>query len=529
MGIYLNPGNQVFSRIVNSGEYVDKSGLLRYTNSLCDGVKPYLASIRPRRFGKSMAASMVSAYYGRGCDSRPIFEGLEIAGDLSFDRHLNKYDVISLDIQEMRSWYLQEKDRGSMTPLDYIRGKVLAELREAYPEQVGDGVSHVADALALVNQATGSQFVVVIDEWDCFFREDKDDVRLIGDYITFLRSLFKGRQSDQFIKLAYITGILPIKKYGTQSALNNFRELTMIAPGAIAEYVGFTEKEVRSLCKQHKMSFAEMRRWYDGYYLDKIGHVYSPNSVMEAIDNDDFQNYWSRTETYESLKMYIEMDFDGLRQKVIDMLGGGRCKIITQAFQNDMTTFNSADDVLTLLVHLGYLAYDGKTKEVFIPNEEVRDTFVLSVMDKGWGDVFKAIQESEKLLAATLAMDEEMVAAMVQDAHMRNSSSLVYNNEISLASVIRVAYYSAAKDYTLVRELPSGEGFADMAFVPRRRSKKPAMLVELKWDKSAEGALDQIKAKKYSAALKEYEGNILLVGIGYDKADKKHHCKIERA
>lgn len=529
MGLYLNPGNETFASIVANDVYVDKTGLIAYMNGRIGKAKHLIASSRPRRFGKTMAVQMLTAYYSKGCDSKNVFTGLEIAGDSSFEKHLNKYEVISLDIQEMRSVYLQIKDKKGNSLIDYIQEEVLNELREAYPSCIDSSCSVIAQALSRINEDTGSQFVILIDEWDCFFREEKENKALLDEYIILLRSLFKGKQADRFVKLAYITGILPIKKYGTQSALNNFRELTMISPGGIAKYIGFTEKEVRTLCKGSELSFSMMKKWYDGYCLGQTGHVYSPNSVMEALDNEEFQNYWSQTETYEDLKMYIEMDFDGLRQKVVDMLGGGRCRVVTQAFQNDMTSFKSASDVLTLLVHLGYLAYDSRTKEVFIPNEEVRDTFVLSVMDgSGWGDVYNAIQDSEKLLAATLAMDEGAVAEMIRDAQMKNSSSLVYNNEISLASVIQAAYYTAAKDYNLIRELPAGEGFADMVFLPKRRSRKPALLIELKWDKSAEGAISQIKNKKYVAAFKEYTGNLLLVGINYDKKTKEHQCRIEK-
>lgn len=566
MGLYLNPDNSDFMTIASSGEYVDKSGLLSYLNGRIGKPRPFVVSTRPRRFGKSMAASMITAYYGKNCDSRSIFDCLEIAGDPSYEAHLNKYDVISLDIQEMRSGFLQDKTTILTSPLDYIQDKVLQELRRTYPEYVSEKVSYLAEALTNINQGTGCQFVIVIDEWDCFFREEKNNLDLIEKYIIFLRSLFKGKEANRFNKLAYITGILPIKKYGTQSALNNFSELTMVEPDGIAPYIGFTEDEVKTLCEQNHASFVKMQRWYDGYIFDQsdhlagksnemkddfasdeefdidnaekaeqnkpnvLMHVYSPNSVMEAIHNRKFQNYWSQTETYEDLKTYIEMDFDGLRQKVVDMLGGGRCKIVTNSFQNDMTSFKSASDVLTLLVHLGYLAYDSATKEVFIPNEEVRETFELSVMEGGWNEVAEAIRNSEQLLAATLAMDEITVAKLLRKVHKDNSTSLVYNNEISLASVIQVAYYTASREYNLVRELPAGEGFADMAFIPKKASRKPVLLIELKWDKSAEGALEQIKDRQYDTAtvLKEYKGNMLLVGINYDKKTKEHQCKIEK-
>lgn len=529
MGLYLNPGNEIFAELVQADTYVDKTGLIAYMNGCMGKAKHLIASSRPRRFGKTWAAQMLTSYYSKGCDSREVFNNLEIAKDKTFEQHLNKYDVISLDIQWMRSVAIGKIQEGeNTTVLGYIQSEVLKELRQEYPQHVNEKENSVAAALANINQETKKKFIIIIDEWDCVFREDKENFTLQAEYINFLRSLFKGGPADRFVKLAYITGILPIKKYGTQSALNNFRELTMTSPGGIAKYIGFTEAEVRVLCKEHDMPFSEMKRWYDGYYLNRVGHVYSPNSVMEAINNEEFQNYWSQTETYESLKVYIEMDFDGLKQRIVEMLGGVRIKIEVGSFQNDMTTFHCADDVLTLLIHLGYLAYDSKTEEAFIPNEEVRSAFVLAIRNRGWDEVYKAIENSEKLLKATLAMNETAVAKMLQDVHMQNSSSLVYNNEVSLASIIQLAYYTAAKEYTIIRELPAGEGFADMVFLPKRASKKAALVVELKWDKSVEGAIDQIKEKKYVAALEEYKGNILLVGINYDKKTKEHQCKIEK-
>lgn len=236
----------------------------------------------------------------------------------------------------------------------------------------------------------------------------------------------------------------------------------MVSPRQMAEYVGFTEAEVKELCKKYDMLFKEMQRWYDGYYFERTGHVYSPNSVIEAIDSREFGNYWSGTETHESLMMYIAMDFDGLRQMIVDMMGGLRSHVDVEAFQNDITSFNSADDVITLLIHMGYLAYDNKTKEVFIPNEEVRSAFLRAIKNDGWDEVIKAVNASDALLRATLAMDERTVEKMIQEVHMQNTSSLVYNNEISLSSVIALAYYSACRDYVLIREMPAGNGFSDI-------------------------------------------------------------------
>ncbi len=529
MGIYLNPGNEQLAVSVNSELYVDKTELIKYTNSRIGKDRPLICSSRPRRFGKTMAVTMLSAYYSKGCNSERLFTGLKISRNEFFKTHLNKYNVIFLDIQWMYGNALEEIKRSSCVKVvSYIQEQVISELREEYPECVQDTDISLPSVLAKINVMTKEQFIIIIDEWDCLFREDKYNEGLQKEYINLLRGLFKGTPSGAFLKLAYITGILPIKKYGTQSALNNFREHTMISPRQMAEYVGFTEAEVKTICKEHDMQFKEMQQWYDGYYFEKIGHVYSPNSVIEAIDSREFGNYWSRTETYESLMTYIAMDFDGLKQLIIDMLGGQRCSIDVESFQNDITSFKSADDVITLLIHMGYMAYDSKTKTVFIPNDEVRSVFLRAIRNDGWEEVIKAINASEALLKATLAMNEKVVAQMIQEVHMQNSSSLIYNNEISLSSVIALAYYSACRDYTLIREMPAGNGFADMVFLPKRASLNPALVVELKWDRTAKGAISQIKSKNYVSALKEYKGNILLVGVNYEKKTKKHQCRIEK-
>lgn len=529
MGIYLNPGNEQFAVSVNSELYVDKTELIKYTNSRIGKDRPLICSSRPRRFGKTMAVTMLAAYYSKGCNSEKLFAEFKISQNEFFKKHLNKYNVLLLDIQWMYGNALEEMKRNPFIKIvSYFQEQVIGELKKEYPECVQDTDISLPSVLANINAITKEQFIIIIDEWDCLFREDKNNEQLQKEYINLLRGLFKGTPSGAFLKLAYITGILPIKKYGTQSALNNFREHTMVSPRQMAEYVGFTEIEVKDLCKEHGMPFKEMQRWYDGYFFEAVGHVYIPNSVIEAVDSSEFGNYWSRTETYESLMTYIAMDFDGLRQLIVDMLGSQRCSIDVESFQNDITSFNSADDVITLLIHMGYLAYDNSAKEVFIPNEEVRSVFLRAIKNDGWDEVIKAVNASDALLRATLAMDERTVEKMIQEVHMQNTSILVYNNEISLSSVIMLAYYSACKDYVLIREMPAGNGFSDMVFLPKRTSSKPALVLELKWDKTAEGAISQIKKKKYVSALKEYKGNILLVGINYEKKSKKHQCRIEK-
>lgn len=520
MGMYLNLGNAGF-RSVRKGLYVDKSGLIAFINGTLGTEDKLTCVSRPRRFGKSFAAKMLCAYYDRSCDSRLLFEDLKIAKDVSFYKYLNKFDVIYLDI----TWFISTCDDIKNT-VKYLQEQVMNELIGEYPYVESE--QSLPMMLSKINEASGRKFIFIIDEWDALFREAKGETDLQKEYLQLLRGLFKSSQTDKMIEAAYMTGILPIKKYGTQSALTDFREYTMLMPKMLAEYVGFTEAEVKSLCEEYHTEFEEAKKWYDGYSFRKLSSVYNPNSVIQAVKNEEFGDYWTETETYESLKKYIGMNFDGLRESIITMLGGYRCKINTRTFQNDMASLKSKDDVLTLLIHLGYLGYDSEKKEVYIPNQEVADEFKNAVEYSGWEGISDALKTSDCLLEATLSGEETVVAQILDKVHEENTSVLAYHNELALSCVITIAYYVAQKDYSLVRELPAGKGFADIAFIPRRHTDKPAMLVELKWDKSASGAIRQIRDKKYAGALGEYEDNLLLVGINYNKGSKKHECAIEK-
>lgn len=524
MGIYVNPGNKSFYSAVHSKIYVDKTGMLDYLNSVLDTEQRYICISRPRRFGKSMAAGMITAYYSKGCESKELFEPYMISETRDYGKNLNQYDVIHLDIAFLRSQFERAQE-----VVTQIHKEVIEELKEYYPEDVTGEDDKLPMVLSKINKRTGNSFIIIIDEWDTLFREDRFDIEAQKEYIALLRGLFKGEPSKAFVKLAYITGILPIKKYGKQSALNNFDEFTMTNPLVFSDYVGFTEQEVKDLCLQYDMDFDEAKLWYDGYSFRRTAHVYSPNSVVKAMNYGEFGNYWTNTETYESLKEYICMNFDGLKDAVLTMLSGGRYQIDVNSFENDMVSFKCKDDVLTVLIHLGYLAYDADTKEVYIPNNEVKSAFQTAVKNSGWDTVVKAIQESKQLLMATWKKDETAVARMVEEIHMNNTSILQYNDENSLSCVITLAYYHAMNEYTLIRECPSGLGFADIVFLPKKHSDKPAMVVELKYDKPVESAITQIKDKHYTGILREYTGNILLVGISYDKDSKQHFCRIEDA
>ena len=256
--------------------------------------------------------------------------------------------------------------------------------------------------------------------------------------------------------------------------------------------------------------------------------ICNPRSVVSAMESGILDTYWTETETFEALKIYIDMNFSGLRDTIVKLMAGGRQKIDTRSFVNDMTTFHSADDVLTLLVHLGYLGYDFDTKEVFIPNREIMGEYVTATRVSQWSEIVHSVLQSDKLLQATWNGDEEAVAKGMEEAHL-NTSHLQYNDENALSYTVSLAYYSARQYYTIIRELPTGRGFADMVFLPKKKyADKPAMVVELKWDDNADTALRQIRDKQYTEALKDYKGNILCVGITYDRGSKRHTCRIER-
>lgn len=362
MGIYLNPRNDGFAEAIHSEIYVDKTGLIAYTNKYLNTEQKYICVSRPRRFGKSMTLRMLAAYYSLGCDSRKLFAGKKIEQDPSYQNYLNQCDVIYLNMQH---FLLRAKDQ-PMT--EYLEQTVINELKKTYGELFSSQETLLASVLEQIYDAAGKKFVFLIDEWDCIMREQQEEEALHKQYLDFLRNLLK---DQPYVSLAYMTGILPVKKYGQHSALNMFWEYSMTDQNVFEEYTGFTEDEVKALCAQYHMDFTETGAWYDGYQFRRFRHIYNPRSVVAAMRYGFFSNYWTATETYEALKVYMDMDYDGLRGEIVRMLGGGRVRVNTLSFQNDMRTFRTKDDVLTLLIHLGYLGYDAETKEAFIPNKEI--------------------------------------------------------------------------------------------------------------------------------------------------------------
>lgn len=526
MGSYLNPGNFSFRGSLRSKIYIDKSELIAKTNEVLCTEQKYICVSRPRRFGKSMAANMLAAYYDRSENTEDLFQNLAIGKDESYKEHLNQYDVIKINMQEFLSM------SGTMEEmLEMLKKYLVSDFEETYPEVRFRDEKNLIQIMKDVFSYTKCPFVILIDEWDCLFREYKQDKEAQRKYLDFLRAWLKDKD---YVAMAYMTGILPIKKYGSHSALNMFTEYSMTDPGSLAEYFGFTEQEVFEICEKYGMSFEKAKIWYDGYRLivhqkekDECYSMYSPKSVVEAMLRHRFGTYWNQTETYEALKIYIQMDMDGLKDSVVRMLTGESVPINIGTFSNDMTTFATKDDILTLLVHLGYLTYNSIDGSVSIPNKEVSQEYVNAISTMNWYGVADSLDASRKLLEALWAMDADVVAAGVEKAH-EEISILQYNDENSLSCTIQLAFYYAREYYTIVRELPTGKGIADVCMIPRKwHLDKPAIVIELKWDKSAVGALEQIKEKHYGNILEDYQGNLLLVGINYNKTTKKHECVIE--
>jgi hypothetical protein len=419
---------------------------------------------------------------------------------------------------------------GPESVVAFIKKGVIQELREIYPDALPDDVVSLSDALSCINTATGQKFIIIIDEWDVLIRDEAANQAVQEEYINFLRGLFKGTEPTKYIHLAYLTGILPMKKQKTQSALNNFSQFTMVRPGVFAPYIGFTEEEVRGLCRKYNRDFDKVKRWYDGYQLGEI-HAYNPNAVVCLMMEGGFQSYWSDTGTYESIRPLINMDFDGLKTSILIMLAGERVRVRTTSFQNDMVNFRNKDDVITLLIHLGYLSYDQANETAYIPNEEIRREFADAVEENKWNEFFDFQSQSARLLDATLDLDGDTVADLIEKIHNEYASSIRYNDENSLSSVLSIAYLASMQYYFKpVREMPAGRGFADFVFVPKPEysGQYPALVVELKWNKNVQSALEQVRERKYPAALESYYGEILLVGINYDKQSKEHQCRIEK-
>ena len=518
MGMYFNPSNMSFKQATNSPIYVDKTGLVNCFNRVLRSEGKCVALSHARRFGKSQAAGMLKAYYSKGCDSRELFSRFEIAKTEDWDKYLNKLNVIHLDMSTFAGNYQDNL-------IEMLTKEIYEEIEKEYPNI--DFSRKIASVLGNAYQASGAQFVIIIDEWDCVIRNQSDRPDLVHRYMQFLHDIFKSEEAKDFLALGYITGILPIKKIEDESALNNFHEYTMLSSKQLTQYFGFTEDEVKALCQQYGMEFDSVKAWYNGYLIDGR-HMYNPNSVYQSMLDHSLESYWKNTSAFSTINKYITLNFDGLKEDVLTVLAGGRVEVNTKSFKNDLKEIHSKDDALTALIHLGYLAYDEEFGEAYLPNYEVATAYDAALSTGSWDEIAKSIDKCNSLMNATIRRQADKVAELVELAHETYTSVLKYNDENSLSCVLTMAYFTAPAYYNIVREFPAGKGYADMVLIPRRDSgNKPAIVIELKWNKDADAAIRQIKEKRYAGELAGYTDKILLVGITYDKETKHHECVIE--
>jgi hypothetical protein len=531
MGIYVNPNNENLKIDMASPIYVDKSMLIVEINRIVKTNKRFVCVSRSRRFGKTMAANMLSAYFSKGSDSRDLFANLKIAKDPSFEKYLNKFNVIKLDVNAIYSNRTPEEIEAGISIKDrdivpIFTKKIVSELQTEFPAAGIDGKESIADALLKIYATTGEQFVVIIDEYDVLIRERVSD-QIFKSYLSFLNAMFKNDNLAPGIALAYITGILPVVRDKVQSKLNVFREYTMAGASRLSEFVGFTAEETQKLCTENGLDFEECKRWYDGYNLNGI-KIYSPNSIVEAIDKGKMKSYWTQTGSYEALKNYILMDFEGILQDVKTMIGGGKVHVDVSFFLNTMTDFHDKDDIFTFLIHLGYLAYDEDAEECYIPNREIREQWIKSIKSSpDYRGVMELVNSSKQLVESTIEGEADAVATALDKAHEQICSNLNYNNEGTFQAVICLAYFYANLKYTIIKECPAGKGVADVVMIPYVPN-TPALIIELKRNKCEKTALTQIREKNYGAALEKYSGDLLFVGVNYDEQTKEHKCVIEK-
>ena len=527
MGRYVNPGSEGFRRI-SKRNYIDKTGLIALVNDRIGTAENLICISRPRRFGKTYAANTLCAYYDCSVDSHELFDRFEIAKADSYEEHINKYNVIRLDITEFISAVSMGMSRTGDVVNDIVQG-LIKDIKKTYPKYSDE--NNLYDILTDIvdSDKEKKKFIFIIDEWDAIIREYSENSELQKRYLEFLRGFFKNASfTSEYTAAAYMTGILPIKKVKSQSAISDFTEYTALSPGEFTKYIGFNENEIGMICEKYDLDIKDMKKWYDGYTFGNVSGIYNPYSVMNAAKRGEFASYWRQTSAAESLQSFIEMDYDGLQQRIAELISGEEVPVITRTFKNDFRNFSNKDDVLTLMIHLGYLTYNKATGCARIPNEELQTEFNDMLRITRSTKLIAYVNRSKQILNDTLNGNEQAVADAIDMIREENYAPAFYNNEQALRSAIKLAYLAAIDNFVDFEELASGKGLADIVYLPQRSLPYPAMIIELKRGKTAEIALEQIKQRDYKKAIENFGGDILLVGINYDDKEKKHQCRIEK-
>ena len=566
MGSILNPvdGNSFVALAIFKDEdiFVDKTDFIAKMSENINKNKRFFAVTRPRRFGKTVTADMLLAYYSKKYDGHKIFDNLKISKEKNYAEHLNKYDVIYIDMNSIKDKYLSYKDDSSLyiegidDIVDFLQYMVICDLKEnkEYAEQIDKaplvGKKSLSSALEAICQNTGEPFIFIMDEWDLIYRDYRNEDALQEKFIEFLRGLFKSKSGQACFAFAYLTGILPIKKYNSQSALNGFKEYNMLRPIPYEKYFGFTDEEVAAIVESPSchVSQQDLKEWYEGYKLNNID-IYNPNSVVSAISDGVCQSYWSGTSSNEEVVRLINMDFDGIKEDVLNLIEGDEVSFNCGKFQNDMVSIKDKNDVFCLLVCLGYLGCINPDEEntdtdeiqpqkvtnsknrriAYVPNAEIKSALMDIVKEQDWYERMDTIKRSERLLKAIKELDGDTVAELIQEIHNSSAVSIYdYNSESALTfCVITGLLWATLDDYSYHREDQAGKGRIDLVYEPVIR-KQPLILIEFKYGESAEIAIQQIKTQEYFKRYTQQYRNIIIVGINYNPKTKDHQCLIEK-
>lgn len=516
MSLYLNTQSalKLYEELVNSEFFVDKSSIITAMNKRIKTVTKYICITKPRRFGKTSILNMLGAYYGKTYRSKHIFDRLQISQTKDYTAHLNHYNIINMSLN-----HLPDKGNTYEDYITFIKDSLKHDIMAAYPESENETFRSVSDLLT----STKAEFIFMIDEWDYIFSHNLYPENQ-SDFLEFLRDLLKDRS---YVALAYMTGVLPIKRYSTGSALNMFREYTMLNDPLFEEYFGFTQEEVTALCKkQNQLTLQEIGEWYDGYQTRSGGRLYNPRSVVCALEDGVCQSYWTTTGRMDEVLFFLKHNFEEMREDVVKMVNHTPIQLeIKKEYTAGQKSPSTKKEIYAAMIIYGLLSYhDG---EIRIPNKELMIEFENALEDDDFGYVAELVQHSNAVLCATLNRQGELVASYLHNIHNSELPVLKYNDENSLSCVVTLAYLSARNKYRIEREEKSGKGFADFIFYPRRQN-LPGMILELKADSSPEAAIRQIKEKEYSEKLRrENIENILAVGINYDSNKKEHQCIIE--
>ncbi|MDE7415653.1 MAG: ATP-binding protein [Lachnospiraceae bacterium] len=516
MAVCLNTESayNIFNMLTHDEFFVDKSGILEKMNTRINTMNRYICITKPRRFGKTSMLNMLGAYYCKAYDSRELFDGLNGSKCKTYTTHLNKYNVINLCLNT-----LPETGETYNDYISLIKKSIKSDIMETYPDMKIEDFYTIPDILT----ATKEQFIFIIDEWDYIFSHNLFP-ESHGKFLEFLRNLLKDRS---YVALTYMTGVLPIKKYSTGSALNMFDEYTMLNDFFFEEYFGFLESEVEELCqRQNKVPLDAIRDWYNGYQTSFGTRIYNPRSVVLALINGHCRSYWTRMGKMDEVLFFLKYNIGDVREDVVKMVNNIPVRIdIEEEYSAGQENPQNREEIYSAMIIYGLLSYrDG---ELRIPNKELMIEFEKALKDNDFGYVSELVRNSNEVLNATLDKKADAVASYLHNIHNSELPILKYNDENSLSCVVTLAYLSARNKYKIVREEKSGKGYADFIFYPRQNH-LPGIILELKADATPAAAIAQIKEKEYSEKLrKEDVTYILAVGISYDADKKEHQCAIE--